>query len=598
MLKRDQCWRCDTICSPPSSKIFCTGCGVASYCSDDCKHSDVFRHQVDCQTAALKRKCAGCGKEKTGLKPCGSCRQVWYCDKNCQKNSWPTHKANCQSISTKTEELSRRLKFVYDFKKSISGPGMATVYYWGNMPAVDLINLPLNEGVHYSKPLSILVCGVGDPRNVLLSMSQLPDDYKEELTFVLNDICPCVMARTVLILYMLIKGGHHIASSVTQIWYSLRLSEEDYKLVLRTLQELIHASSLEELTKGTMKIEQDHLHKLVQVWRTWLDLSSREGDWITEARRRRFESDSGSKDGMALYLKEIPKEHKRSASDWFANGILIPKGSRKELPHENVTLTGSPAAFNHIGVAYPFNYVLDPSVIPFSSWDYKEVKQHIHCASLLKMYSQYVGHVLEKCAVTLATGQVKFHFLLCNCMEMAPFLPTDQKYDRITTSNIADYVPLTSILDMCKPVLNSTNPSAVIITEFQNWSDHQPNLFQKELFLYSQMPQSFCKGVLEDTKNPTLAYSSGKVAYMEYHDFSEEFIQFLRAALLVADHEIPDRKRRLRTWRSVADYNGLIARDFLRCQNRVFPARWRQNCRRVTMFHGFERTVEWIVNPH
>ena len=202
MLQPNKCLRCVIICSPPSSKISCTGCGVASYCSDECKHSDAFRHQVDCRTAALKRTCAGCGKEKTGLKPCGSCRQVWYCNKNCQKNSWPTHKADCQLISAKTEQLSRRLKCFYDTVI----PGMGTVYYWGNMPAVDLINLPLNEGVHYAKPLSILVCGVGDPRNVLLSLSQLPDDHEEELTFVLNDICPCVMARTVLILYMLIKG--------------------------------------------------------------------------------------------------------------------------------------------------------------------------------------------------------------------------------------------------------------------------------------------------------------------------------------------------------------------------------------------------------
>ena len=64
MLKRDQCWRCDTICSPPSTKIPCTGCGIAFYCSNVCKHSDEFRHQVDCETAALKRKCAGCEKEK------------------------------------------------------------------------------------------------------------------------------------------------------------------------------------------------------------------------------------------------------------------------------------------------------------------------------------------------------------------------------------------------------------------------------------------------------------------------------------------------------------------------------------------------------
>ena len=145
-------------------------------------------------------------KQKTGLKSCGSCRKQWYCDKKCQRNSWPTHKAECQAISAKTEEVSRQLKFVYDLKKSL-GPGLRTVYYWGNMPAVDLINLPLNEGAQYNKPLSILVCGVGDPRNVVLSLCQLPDGYKEELTFVLNDICPCVMARTVLLLYMLIKGN-------------------------------------------------------------------------------------------------------------------------------------------------------------------------------------------------------------------------------------------------------------------------------------------------------------------------------------------------------------------------------------------------------
>jgi len=385
---------------------------------------------------------------------------------------------------------------------------------------------------------------------------------------------------------------------VTQIWYSLRLSEEDFRLVKSTLQELIHASSLEELTRGTMKIEQDHLRTLVQVWRTWLELSSREGDWITEERRRMFKSDRYSKDGMDLYLKEIPKEHKKSASDWFANGILLPKGSRKDLTRENFTLTGFPAAFrNQIDGPYPFRYILDPSVIPFGVWDYKNVKQHFHCASLLTMYSQYISHVLQKCVATLSTGQVKFHFLLCDCMEMTPFLPADRKYDRVATSNIPDYQPLTSILDMCKPLLNTANPSAVIITEFQNWSNHI-SLFQKEL-LHSleTVTGSFRQQVLQDTQNPAIAYSNEKVAFMQYHDHSKEFTQFLRAALLVTDRETPDKVNRRRTWRSVADYNGLVARDFLRCQNRVFPAKWMQNCRRVTMMTGFERAVEWIVNP-
>ena len=121
----------------------------------------------------------------------------------------------------------------------------------------------------------------------------------------------------------LLKGGEQVASSVTQIWYSLRLSEKDQQLVIRTLQELIQASNLEELTRGAMKMNQAQFQKLVKVWRTWLQLSSRSEDWITEGRSRRLDS-YDAKIGMKLYLEEIPKQHNKSASDWFANRILLP----------------------------------------------------------------------------------------------------------------------------------------------------------------------------------------------------------------------------------------------------------------------------------
>ena len=210
------------------------------------------------------------------------------------------------------------------------------------------------------------------------------------------------------------------------------------------------------------------------------------------------------------------------------------------------------------------------------------------------MYNQYISHVLETCVATLSTVQVKFHFLLCNCMEMVPFLPPGQKYDRVTTSNIADYIPLTSILDMCKPLLNTANTSAVIITEFQNWHEFTC-LNEKVILRSSQLPQGFRQKVLEDTQNGAIASSKGRVAFMDYYDLSEEFIQFLRAALLVRDHEMPDKVRRRRTWRSVADYNGLVARNFLCSQNRILPFKWMLNSRRVTMLSEFSRVVEWIV---
>jgi len=181
-------------------------------------------------------------------------------------------------------------------------------------------------------------------------------------------------------------------------------------------------------------------------------------------------------------------------------------------------------------------------------------------------------------------------------MEMTPFLPPGRKYDRVTTSNIADYVPLTRLQDTCEPLLNPSNRSSVIITEFHNWVQLTNLIHEAELRAYS-MPRgkSFRRKVLKDTNDPAIANSTGYQAFVEYHDHNAEFIQFLRAALMVS--EIPDGRNHRRTWTAVADYNGLIARDFLRCKNRVFPIKWMLNCRRVTMLNGFERAVEWIAKP-
>ena len=105
--------------------------------------------------------------------------------------------------------------------------------------------------------------------------------------------------------------------------------------------------------------------------------------------------------------------------------------------------------------------------------------------------------------------------------------------------------------------------------------------------------ESFRQKIFEDTKNSAIAFSESYQSFVEYHDHSDQFIQFLRAALLVS--KFPHERNCRRIWKSVADYKGLVARDSLRCQNRVFPAKWMLNCRRVSLLNGFERAVEWII---
>ena len=199
MNRAGHCWRCEGPCTPR-----CSRCRVAFYCSKKCQKEDKWRHQPNCDAAALKRQCMGCRKEDKGMLSCCNCQRAWYCSPQCQRKGWENHKKQCHEIVTKTIQVATKIK--EDRTRSRQFPGMKFNYYWGNMPAMDLLNFSMNEGEEYSNPLALLLCGVGDPRNVLLTIASLPDVYKQQVNFVLNDICPCTLARTVLLLYLLYKG--------------------------------------------------------------------------------------------------------------------------------------------------------------------------------------------------------------------------------------------------------------------------------------------------------------------------------------------------------------------------------------------------------
>ena len=218
MYRSDKCRRCDAPCL--SSPTKCFRCGLAGYCSDKCKQNDRWRHEADCDVAKLVRKCSGCGVSKMGLQQCGNCSEAWYCDRKCQEKHWSSHKLECY----KTSAEILRLVAIFNSTRFLLSDHI--LYYWGNVPAVDLFNLSLNEGSSYSRPLSALFCGVGDPRNVVLSFASLPEDYSERVTFVLNDISVCTLARTILLLYMLLEGEKRVKLEVVNILTDLSIGDE------------------------------------------------------------------------------------------------------------------------------------------------------------------------------------------------------------------------------------------------------------------------------------------------------------------------------------------------------------------------------------
>lgn len=85
-----------------------------------------------------------------------------YCGAECQRQDWARHKGDCKSPLAKSgwqpawAAENRTPAFI--------GGGIGQVFgkkkfLWGNVPAVDILNLPSNEGVDYQGEISLLFAG-------------------------------------------------------------------------------------------------------------------------------------------------------------------------------------------------------------------------------------------------------------------------------------------------------------------------------------------------------------------------------------------------------------------------------------------------------
>ena len=309
--------------------------------------------------------------------------------------------------------------------------------------------------------------------------------------------------------------------------------------------------------------------------------------------------DPGSYNGREKYFKAIPQQHVKSARKWMEDGLFL----RSDMPAfaENPTLTGYNITKGP--TAYSYSYCIYADILPFTGWDYLEVKKFKHVNSLITMYGAYIESVLRAVMKKLSTKQVSFQVILCDCLGIEQYIQEETKYDRIITGNLMDYIFLPRLLKISSRKLNHINPCATIVTYTQNWTrDFCPEADAQSL----RSPDCFQLLVmgLEDANNPQQVGSGNGIR--EYLDNSAEFVDFIRAlfhAISVKkgwdekrcdDDAGPTEIPKVPTVKVLGNEFQLKLRDGFRNENRIAVFKMAVNRRRVTMITGMERVLEWV----
>jgi hypothetical protein len=117
-----------------------------------------------------------------------------------------------------------------------------TQFLWGNMPALDILNLKDNEGGAgmTKQDMALLFAASGDLRNVVKTISALPETYKGECLVVINDIQTIIVVRNVIMLLVAFNFDTEVAvPMMIHIWYSAALPRSMVDALQSTILVLI-----------------------------------------------------------------------------------------------------------------------------------------------------------------------------------------------------------------------------------------------------------------------------------------------------------------------------------------------------------------------
>ncbi|XP_071945937.1 uncharacterized protein [Antedon mediterranea] len=605
------CWRCEK----GNATKKCSECKIGEYCGKQCMERDKLRHKAECDMLNENNECAYC-HTKTKCKVCTACKEATYCKRECQEKHWPSHKQECKQIGKMLIERANtyRQAFTQEVQRLVDYP-----QYIGNTLAVDVLKLGRNEAApdaegrdsELARDYNILLAGVGDLRNLLLTTASLPSNFTGKVGFTLNDVDPFVLARNVLFLYIIItqSSKKSIETSITNIWYSLQLPKTDFQLLMSILDELLKhtKATLKEKTSGQLILEEDDFKMMKEVWSKWremeCDTAKPDSINLSQQRAEMFKRDPQCSEGMSEYKQKIPIRYRNSASKYFRDGLFLPQNVHRSKKVDNPTLTGRPMVIGDSQMhtvlspsSYTFVYCIRSDAMPFVGWDGIPVVKNFQQDSIVEIFHRYISSVIKSAVSIFHAGRIQCIIKLKNCKDLhRDYEPNfEPKFDRITTSNIADYIGIKVLLSTLRPLLSTTNKHAVLITETMNWIVICPEanlMINQHLNMSKNMELSAI--MIKDTGRHDMF--GNIMCLYDYFDSSTFFLRYLRILFLATTDDLTLRDT-VPSSTKAFNMEGFCLRNFTNELNKVVPFLYRGNPRLINNSVARERYLEWQLD--
>lgn len=360
---------------------------------------------------------------------------------------------------------------------------------WGSSPAVDVINLDLNEkDATMDFKLAFPACG--DFRNVLKTVNSLPSDYSGDLTILINDNILTISARHVILLILLgTTADESLAADLAlHFWYSAFVPveyKEKYseaaRLFLDSLDENEDISPpvfLGPSSNMRYPITHEDCESYIRhCGVTRIPASQARGEYF------RIMHLSLRRDYFSKIYYNLRPSHRVGLQEYRRTGVVLPFGadlSRFSEPNSSL--------FFSCGCWFQSD-----TVNPLHGWDPCEViaTGKAHGANPEDVYGClyfFLTEQLRQFHRRLRQFNISFKITSFGAPHLAKALlspdkplvefglPSSIRFDRIMVSNIFDeaYVGLKEALVRWSPFL-SARPQAILVGYFLDWFTSQRN---------------------------------------------------------------------------------------------------------------------------